>query len=59
MASKIDTDIYERRTKKLMDESNQLFLYIEEDKANIKAIQDKIQGHSNRLNVDSDLIHEL
>ena len=59
LSSKIDTEQFERRTKKLVDESTLLFIYVEEDKANIKAIQDKIQGHSTRLNVDGDLIHEL
>lgn len=59
LASKIDTESFDRRSKKLVDETNVLFAYIEEDKVAIKAIQDKIQGHSTRLQVDSELIHDL
>jgi hypothetical protein len=36
LAAKIDTDAFDRRTKKLVDETNILFGHIEEDKTAIK-----------------------
>eukprot|EP00347_Sterkiella_histriomuscorum_P003865 403362643 len=59
LSSKFDHENLERRVTKLEQDANILFEELDKSKLNIQLNVEKLDGHQNRLNSDSDLITEL